>query len=272
MSKELHYYICHYKPNVDRRNYLFQEFVDSKRNIRWITEYDREMLKSELDRYYTYSEQDYYKLLTPQLHILIGSSVGLAHSSIPWQELMNGAVRWVAEQGDAWRSRLPSLRPKKLSAVDVAIWLAHRRAWQCIVEENIDFGCVFEDDVILRRDSLQKLDELIPRLPDGWDYVDIAGGAGLFIREEQPVAVNLYRIDPSRCRTVCGYLISRKLCEQILNMDCPITMPIDWQLNYFLLMLQAQVYWVEPSIFIHGSEMGYYSNSRKKNSAKALPD
>jgi GR25 family glycosyltransferase involved in LPS biosynthesis len=122
---------------------------------------------------------------------------------------------------------------------------------------------VLEDDVVLREDSLEKLGDLIRCLPETWDYVDLAGGAGLYIREEQPIAENLYRMDPPRCRTVCGYLITRRLCERVLQIDCPITMPIDWQLNSFLLTLQAQVLWAEPSIFIHGSERGYYTNSRK---------
>lgn len=264
MSKELHYFICHYKANVERRNYLFQEFVDSKKNIRWITEYDRDMLTAEMDQYYVYSEEDYYKLIAPQLPILLSNSVGLVRTGIPWNDLLCWAVRWVEKQGDDWQHKLPALvKPKKLTPMDVGIWLAHHRAWQCIVDENLDYGCVFEDDVILREDSLQKLTALTLQLPAGWDYVDVAGGAGLYIREEQPIAENLYRIEPPRCRTVCGYLISRKLCERILNMDCPIVMPIDWQLNYFFIILQARVFWVEPSIFIHGSEMGYYANSRK---------
>lgn len=259
MNNDLHFFICHYKQNTQRREYIFEKFVDSQKSIRWITEYGREEIEPVLNKYYSYSEQKYFEIIAPIGHILIGNSFGL----IPWRDCFMYAKHWIEAQGDAWQSTILSLlRPQKLSAVDVGIWLAHRRAWECIVESNIDYGCVLEDDFIVCENSLQRLDELIQCLPEEWDYIDIAGGAGLYVREETPVFGNLYPMDPPRNRTMCGYIISRKFCERILQTNCPIVLPVDWQLCYFCINLDAKVFWVEPSIFIHGSETGHYVNSR----------
>jgi hypothetical protein len=264
MNDNLHFFICHYKPNTDRRNYIFDKFVESKKSIHWITEYGREEIEPVLDKYYSFSEQEYFEIIVPIGHILIGNSFGVTNPQIPWQDCFAYAMHWIKSQGDAWESKLPLLfGQQRLFAIDVGIWLAHRRAWECIIESNLDYGCVLEDDFMVCEDSLQRLDDLMQGLPAEWDYIDIAGGAGLYIREETPVSSNLYRMDPPRNRTVCGYLISRKFCERILQTDCPIALPIDWQLCYFFSVLDAKVFWAEPSIFIHGSEMGHYVNSRK---------
>jgi hypothetical protein len=253
------FFICHYRPNIDRRNYLFDSFVNSEKSIQWIMEYDKEKIEPEIKSYYLFSVDNYFKIIAPQLHILLGHAHGLSNF-IPWKYCFEYAQELIKSQGGV----LPEwLMPKELSPGDVSICLKHRRAWECIVESGLDYGCVLEDDFIVRESSLQELNEVMKRLPAQWDYIDIAGGAGLHVREEKQVAENIYRMEPPRGRTACGYLINRKFCERILALDCPITLGIDWQFNYLFLALEAKVFWIEPTIFLHGSEAGFYSTHRQ---------
>jgi hypothetical protein len=42
----------------------------------------------------------------------------------------------------------------------------------------------------------------------------------------------------------------------------PICLPVDWTLNLAFNQTNAQVYWMNPSVFGHGSEMKIYKTFR----------
>ena len=51
--------------------------------------------------------------------------------------------------------------------------------------------------------------------------------------------------------------------ERILKIDLPIVVGFDWMLIYLFYLTRSKVYWVEPLVFGHGSQIGLYrSNAR----------
>ena len=62
---------------------------------------------------------------------------------------------------------------RPLSRAEVACAMSHRKAWQRIVDEDLDFGIVLEDDAILE-DHFAETVELIASLPDEhWDFLKL---------------------------------------------------------------------------------------------------
>ena len=62
---------------------------------------------------------------------------------------------------------------RALSRAEVACSMSHRKAWQRIVDDDLDFGIVLEDDVELL-DNFAGVIKLVATLPDrGWDFIKL---------------------------------------------------------------------------------------------------
>jgi glycosyl transferase family 25 len=65
---------------------------------------------------------------------------------------------------------------KEMSVGEVGCYLSHRKAWQTIVTEELDFAVLIEDDARLLAD-FEEVFELLKCLVD-WDYIKLHGGRG----------------------------------------------------------------------------------------------
>ena len=93
----------------------------------------------------------------------------------------------------------PWLRPQPLTAGEVSLVLKHRLAWDKIATGESDYAIVAEDDVILFDHSLAYLARIISMLHEDFDYIDVAGGVGLFPSRADPLVNScFYRIEPPR--------------------------------------------------------------------------
>ena len=62
---------------------------------------------------------------------------------------------------------------RELSRGEVACSMSHRKAWQKIVDDDLDFGIVLEDDVELL-DNFTDVIRLVESLPrEGWDFIKL---------------------------------------------------------------------------------------------------
>lgn len=258
------YYICHYKPNISRRDYILEHFAGAGRSVEWLTAFDREEITDELSTAYAFKEESFSKMVAPQMHILIGNVIGLSpgNSGYAWSACFEYASRMIASS-DPRISAMGFLKPSPLSSGNISLNLKHLQAWKKIAEGSESYACVLEDDFMLKPDSLARLDALIGHLPQACDYIDLAGGCGFHCREEEEVSPGLRRLSVARTRTTCAYLISRDLCRRISALDvCPSAVAIDWMLNNIFTRINCAVYWTEPEIFLHGSEITRSSNLR----------
>ena len=58
-----------------------------------------------------------------------------------------------------------------LTATEIGVFLSHRAAWRRIVDENLDFAFVFEDDAQIDPAEFAALLEFVTAERAAWDYV-----------------------------------------------------------------------------------------------------
>lgn len=259
------FFIMHYKKNVERRNYIFDNFVTNDKTIHWITDFDREEITNSLADIYQFDKDYWYEVVGKQLPTLIGHRLGLnsEYWNMPWSVLIH-RVDELIKSNDLRKvmQSFPQYMPRNLRIFEISLLLKHRAAYRKIIADNYKFGVILEDDFILEDNSITALHSLINNTTVDWDFIDIAGGAGLTPREQDhEVNPGLFSIQPPRTRTTCGYLISNRLCREIINLNTPPTAPCDWELTYFMQRFNAKAFWLMPTIIIHGSEIKAYQSN-----------
>ncbi|MDP1908107.1 MAG: glycosyltransferase family 25 protein [Hyphomicrobium sp.] len=162
-----------------------------------------------------------------------------------------------------------SVLHSRLKPGEVGCYASHLKTMQVIVDRDLDYALVLEDDAILPADFQTIIAQVLARLPHGWDLVHICRDAN---RAVKPVAaldhgrriVRYSRIP----ETTTAYLVSRTGAKKFLR---PIKRywPVDtdfrqpWRFG-------LEIYGVDPCIIrpngrfvsaIHG--MGNHSRLRR---------
>jgi hypothetical protein len=258
------FFVLHYKKNRDRREHLMRSFEGSSISPTYVEELDQG--EFNLDDVYRFDEAAFTKMVMNIKDNIIGTAWGLDKpplKNVPWATCIKLAERqhFTMEQT---MTLFPFLRPTSLKAPDVSLILKHKNAWKMIAGGNHDYAIIAEDDVVVGEKSLDYLFEILSMLPHDFDYIDIAGGLSLSPRVgNRLVNGYFFEIDPPRPRTTCCAIIRKSLVERILKIDLPIVVGIDWMLIHLFYLTRSKVYWVEPLVFGHGSQIGLYrSNAR----------
>ncbi|MEZ6125718.1 MAG: glycosyltransferase family 25 protein [Planctomycetaceae bacterium] len=115
-----------------------------------------------------------------------------------------------------------SLRPE-----EVGCYYAHLRALQRIVDYDLPWGCVLEDDFCYEEDPDVGLAEIANVLPGEFDYIGIFRTLGINPKHERLASKGPYwRVcEPELLAT--GYLAHRRFAEHILKHHPVCEMPID---------------------------------------------
>ena len=87
----------------------------------------------------------------------------------------------------------PELNRKKyfvpLSKPEIGVYLSHLTACEKIISENIDFGIILEDDIVLK-DGFQMIPQVLRSLNEKWNYIKlIAPGKKKKINERIQVSI-----------------------------------------------------------------------------------
>ena len=151
----------------------------------------------------------------------------------------------------------------------------HINSYRKIVNNNYKYSLILEDDVILDNKFGYKLEKGLEQLPDDYDMLFIGNCANLHI-ESSIIKPNqiIYKkgIEPTSwggdggTRCTDSYLISKKCAKKLIyyisNLkEGAIQMPSDWWLNQAIRDLKLEIYWMEPTIVIQGTETGKYKSS-----------
>lgn len=131
---------------------------------------------------------------------------------------------------------------RSLTPSEITTYINHRQAWQRIVDDEIDFAIVLEDDVLLAN-SFTYVARTITQLESDWDIIKLAEpyqrvksigleriGAATFVRY------------PTIPLGLCAYVISASAAQKML----------DWSDSFFRpLDVDMQWYW-QPSVKVRG--------------------
>lgn len=169
------------------------------------------------------------------------------------------------------RDRLPfdySLQESMISIIN-----KHFYAYKQI-SKHYDSGLIFEDDVILSDDFVEKLNKYMTEIPDDYDMLFIGDGCGFHIEKDKLIpGKHIYEkcLQPTKwggdgaTRCADSYIISKKcaiqLCDYIWNLTSKINMSTDWWLNIAARDNNFKAYWAEPTIVTQGSESGLFAKS-----------
>lgn len=146
-----------------------------------------------------------------------------------------------------------------LSDGEIGCFLAHKNAWKRILENEIDYGLVLEDDALLRGD-LQNVMEVIDNIKIDWHIIKLTE-TNLKPRK----AKNLFNIDGYDLvsyykppASTCAYVISRSGADLLLSLSKKISRPIDidkqWNVLKGLKIFGLKPYTVSQN-FKFGSEI-----------------
>ena|GEM_PF-3105081 len=115
--------------------------------------------------------------------------------------------------------------------------MSHLLCYKKIISENLDFGLIFEDDIMFKIKDIHKLvEQIVPiTLPgnitllyyQSWDKISFHKSKGKELSEK----ISAYQADDAY-DLICaaGYLISKESCEEMIRILLPVhTGPDCWQ-------------------------------------------
>lgn len=225
-------FICHYTPLTQRKSYLEKALKEiGFTDINWMTEKDIQQ----------YDHKAVYD----------GSQEAFARRT----SLMTN---------DRGRTDFTQLESKLIE-----LNLQHIEIYKRIQAQDLDFGIVFEDDVVFFKNFSNNFQRYFDELPSDWDLFYFGKGCGnhhasmgfkdftKFIAGKK----HCFRQKDFKSRFTDSYLIRKKAIDKILPTMIPFHYPIDWELNYQQKLHQLNVYWGEPTLTRQGSKFGEYKSN-----------
>jgi hypothetical protein len=253
------FYVLHYKKNLERKAYLERALAGRIAPI-FIDDMDQgEFL---LDQVYRFDPTLFMRQIMSVKECMIAGTLKQGQlRNWPWAECVR-VVRSLHLTPDQTLRDHPWLGPQPLTPGEVSLVLKHRIAWERIAAQDCDYAIVAEDDVVLFDHSLAYLSTVLADLPGDFDFIDLAGGVGLSaVRGDPVVNSHFFKIDPPRDRTSCCAIVRRSFAQRMLEADPRVVLGSDWMLTYLFNAIGANVYWVEPLVFGHGSQMQVYRSN-----------
>ena len=164
---------------------------------------------------------------------------------------------------------------KKLTLGEISLFKKHINTYKKIMNSDYKYNLIFEDDVILNENFNEILYKGLKQLPNNYDMLFIGSGANLHIPKSMIIPNKLiYKksIEPTSwggngaTRCCDSYLVSKKCAKKLINyisklLDTEIDLPLDWWLNEVIRDLNLEIYWMEPTIVVQGTESGKYKSS-----------
>lgn len=122
---------------------------------------------------------------------------------------------------------------KKLNPAEIACYLSHRKAWEIIIERELPFAVILEDDITITGD-LQAVMADIATWPADWDYIKLAEHSRrrkVVLTEKIGAAERVtYQKIPAR---TCAQVVSLAGAKKLLAASKTICRPIDIDLQYW---------------------------------------
>ena len=117
---------------------------------------------------------------------------------------------------------------------EIGCYIAHRNAWKAILDDDIDFGLVLEDDAYLTENLKFILDNLHNTKSD-WDILKLADLStsprkGTNIEKFQKFDIQSYYKPPTLC---IAEVITRKGAKILLNLSNTFGRPVDVDKQWF---------------------------------------
>ncbi|MGB0893117.1 MAG: glycosyltransferase family 25 protein [Parashewanella sp.] len=141
---------------------------------------------------------------------------------------------------------------KPLNDGEIGCYLSHINCWKKIIEDDLDFALILEDDAILTDDLIQCIEKLKSTSND-WDYIKLSQGSKR--KKDYDTLALTDSLTLARCRklpsTATGQLISKQGAIKLLNSALPISRPVDTDIQYWFEK-QLRCFVVRPVPILNG--------------------
>lgn len=259
-------FILHYPPNIKRRQSIECSWIMDLDPV-WITDYNQEDIADPTVYFDPTPLKDDTHHATHQI-ICMAHTVGLQRPEYNWNQLVR--AMWLKFHQEKFRYTDPEDAftdiPRRARIVASNL-CKFKEAFRLAAESPHEVSLILEDDAIPTEDGLDRLQALVEEVTGHDFFIDVAGGCGLKPRdtdEPQHTPIGLSRMLNGQTRTGCGTLISRSTARAFTEMMSR-PMPrefyaMDHAMSYMLMKNAIPTYWLEPTIFLHGSQIEGVSN------------
>jgi len=162
-----------------------------------------------------------------------------------------------------------SLQSVALSRGEMSLMITFHDCIRQILESGQDHVIVFESDVTLREDFLQRLETVLKGLPSneagGWDYVSLGEGVGTrppgcdesYFGEQK-----LYSPPHQWVFRCCdSMLLHRRFLEKVWHTIIPFRECLDWEMNVQMMLHRGTSLWADPPLVEPGTGRGKMQSS-----------
>lgn len=146
-----------------------------------------------------------------------------------------------------------SYKSSALSRGEVSLHYAFISTLQEIVSSSSPFAIIFESDVVLREDFMDRLKNLMELQKDEkWDYISLGEGVGTrppgsplsYFKETK-----LYKaVGPWVFRCTDSMLLKKDFLDKISKTLIPVRECLDWELNYQIIIHNGDSLWADPPL------------------------
>lgn len=223
-------YIIHYDKLTERKEYLYPLV----RNAFWITATNKDNLSTKIKNEFYIENKEW------------------------WQNRCN----FINYQNP------PTYRI--LGCGEISCAVNHFKAWEKFhKEDDNEYGLFLEDDIILYDNFYDRLNSIIVNAPE-FDIMFLGGGyhhsiAPTVSNVEKNGVSYIYKGHPST-NCVCSYVIKKELAKNITKFysDNQFVLPIDYEMNYILKILDSKILHIDPPLCTEGSAIGKYQSCQSR--------
>jgi GR25 family glycosyltransferase involved in LPS biosynthesis len=125
------------------------------------------------------------------------------------------------------RHRFRPRYPFALTATEIGVFLSHRAAWRRIVDDDVEFAFIFEDDAQIDPMQFAALIDFVTAVRPVWDYVLLPAApirSGTEVARRGALALLQPNAPPLRA---IGQIVSRTAAARLLDRTSPFDRPVD---------------------------------------------
>ena len=125
------------------------------------------------------------------------------------------------------RRRFAPRYPFALTPTEIGVFLSHRAVWRRIVDDDLDFAFVFEDDAQIDAPQFAAVLDFVKAERGAWDYVLLPAAParkGSIAARRGGIALLLPDAPPLRA---IGQIVSRAAARRLLACTLPFDRPVD---------------------------------------------
>jgi len=135
---------------------------------------------------------------------------------------------------------------RRLRSSEISLILKHEECLRRIVENNYQNSVIFEDDIVLCENFIDKLDIYTSQLPKDYDLLWIGTCCNL---QHSPIEHNKFVYQNMRgSRCTHAFLISLECARNILKEMKSIYFPSDFFYNKMIQDFTLKSFWAEPAL------------------------